>query len=344
MQNFSGRRRDRATADARRSNAFERDSNLMDSHTSEPIASPRHAAAAAPVTHAPPPSHTAADGVDTDSALVLPDRPLILIESEETGVQFAFSDLWSYRELLYFLTWRDIKVRYRQTVLGAAWAIIQPLATMVLFTLVFNRLAGLDTGRIPYPLFAYTGLLIWTFFANAVTNSTSSLIHNTNLITKVYFPRAFIPAAAVAAGLVDLAVAGLILFGLAVYYGITPTWNIALAPVFLLLSVLLALAVGMLISALTVKYRDLRHALPFLIQSWMFASPIIYPANLVPGRWRYLIALNPLTGIIEGFRAAIFGGTLDGTTTLIAIVMTLLILAGAFYLFRRIEDTFADII
>ncbi|HZH91683.1 MAG TPA: ABC transporter permease [Pyrinomonadaceae bacterium] len=315
----------------------------MESHTSEPIASPHHAVAA-PVTHAPPPSHTVADGVDTDAARALPDRPLILIESEEKGVQLAFPDLWSYRELLYFLTWRDIKVRYRQTALGAAWAIIQPLATMILFTLVFNRLAGLDTGRIPYPLFAYTGLLIWTFFTNAVTNGTNSLINNTNLITKVYFPRAFIPAAAVAAGLVDLAVAGLILVGLAVYYGITPTWSLALVPLFLLLSVLLALAVGMLVSALTVKYRDLRHALPFLLQCWMFASPVIYPADRVPGGWRHLIALNPLTGIIEGFRAALFGGGFDATLTLIAVVMTLVTLAGAFYLFRSIEETFADII
>jgi lipopolysaccharide transport system permease protein len=313
----------------------------MDSHTSEPIASPHHAAAT-PVTHAPPTSQTAADG--DAAAIVLPDRPLILIESEETGVQFAFSDLWSYRELLYFLTWRDIKVRYKQTALGAAWAIIQPLATMILFTLVFNRLAGLDTGRIPYPLFAYTGLLIWTFFSNAVTNSTNSLINNTNLITKVYFPRAFIPAAAVAAGLVDFAIAGLILVGLVVYYGVTLTWSFALVPVFLLLSVLLALAVGMLISALTVKYRDLRHALPFLIQFWMFASPVIYPASRVPGRWQHLIALNPLTGIIEGFRAALFGGTFDRTATLLAVVVTLVVLAGSFYLFRRIEETFADII
>jgi lipopolysaccharide transport system permease protein len=246
--------------------------------------------------------------------------------------------------LLYFLTWRDIKVRYKQTALGASWAIIQPLATMLLFTLVFNRLAGLDTGSIPYPLFAYTGLLIWTFFSNAVTNSTNSLINNTNLITKVYFPRAFIPAAAVGAGLVDFAIAGLILVGLLVYYGVAPGSGIALLPLFLLLSVMLAWAVGMLISALTVKYRDLRHALPFLIQFWMFASPVIYPSSLVPGRWRQLLALNPLTGIIEGFRAALTGGTLDRTATLIAIVMTLVVLALSFYLFRRIEETFADLI
>ena len=314
----------------------------MDSHTSDPIAASHHVAAAS-ITHALPPSHTAAGDVEPE-AVALPDRPLILIESEEKGVQFAFSDLWSYRELLYFLTWRDIKVRYRQTALGAAWAIIQPLAAMILFTLVFHHLAGLDTGRIPYPLFAYMGLLIWTFFTNAVTNSTNSLSNNTNLMTKVYFPRAFIPAAAVAAGLVDLAVASVILVGLVVYYGITPTWSVLLMPVFLLLSILLALAVGMLISALTVKYRDLRHALPFVIQCWMFASPVLYPAERVPAGWRPLLALNPLTGIIEGFRTALFGGQLDGTATIIAVVMTLCILGFAFYVFRSIEETFADII
>jgi lipopolysaccharide transport system permease protein len=316
----------------------------MDPHTSEPIALTHQAAAAAHVTaHAPPLSETPlADNGEVLGAL--PDRPLILIESEERGVQFAFSDLWSYRELLYFLTWRDIKVRYKQTTLGAAWAIIQPLATMLLFTLVFNRLAGLDTGRVPYPLFAYTGLLIWMFFSNAVLNGTNSLINNTNLITKVYFPRAFIPAAAVAAGLVDLAIAGMILVGLIIYYGITPAWGLALVPFFLLLSVILALAVGMFISALTVKYRDLRHALPFLIQFWMFASPIIYPATSVPGGWRYLIALNPLTGIIEGFRASLFGGGFDPLATVAAVVVTLAMFAGSFYLFRRIEETFADII
>ncbi|HLL72101.1 MAG TPA: ABC transporter permease [Pyrinomonadaceae bacterium] len=311
----------------------------MDSNTSEPIASPHHVVAAV----VPARAHVTSTS-KTVGGVTLPDKPVILIESEETGVQFAFSDLWAYRELLYFLTWRDIKVRYKQTALGAAWAIIQPLATMFIFTLVFNRLAGLDTGSTPYPLFAYTGLLLWTFFANAVTNSTNSLINNTNLITKVYFPRAFIPAAAVGAGLVDFFIGAVILGGLIAYYGLTPDWSVALLPLFLLLAILLALAFGMLISALTVKYRDLRHALPFLIQFWMFASPVIYPSSQVPGRWRQLLMLNPLTGIIEGFRAALVGGTIDRTATLISVVMTLTLLAVSFYLFRRIEETFADLI
>jgi len=286
----------------------------------------------------------ALSGTNAAAAVLLPDKPLILIESEESGVQLALPDLWAYRELLYFLTWRDIKVRYKQTALGALWAVIQPLATMLLFTLVFNRLAGFDTGNVPYPLFAYTGLLIWTFFANAVINSTNSLVNNTNLITKVYFPRTFIPAAAVGAGLVDLTIGALILVGLVFYYGIAPGWGIVFLPLFVLLSVLLSLAVGMLSSALTVKYRDLRHALPFLIQFWMFASPIIYPLRQVPETWRFLLALNPMTGIVEGFRASLLDGPFDRPVILVAVVMTLLLLAGSFYLFRRIEETFADLI
>ena len=292
----------------------------------------------------PEPANLTPPTTEPSGAYALPERPVVSIQASKSWVSLDLKSLWQYRELLYFLTWRDVKVRYKQTVLGAAWAIIQPLLTMLLFTLVFNRLAGLDTGSVPYPLFAYTGLLIWTFFSNAVTNSTSSLINNTNLITKVYFPRAFIPAAAVGAGLVDFAIAGLILVGLIVYYGVAPTWNLALLPLFLLLAVMLALAVGMLISALTVKYRDLRHALPFLIQFWMFASPVIYPSSVVPEAWRPLMALNPLAGIIEGFRAALLGGNFDRTATTLAVLMTFALLAFSFYHFRRIEETFADLI
>jgi len=270
--------------------------------------------------------------------------PVTVILSEESGVQLGLSDLWRYRELLYFLTWRDIKVRYKQTALGAAWAVIQPLAQMLLFTLVFHRFAGLGSGDMPYPLFAYAGLLVWTFFANAVLNSTHSLVTNTNLITKVYFPRAFIPAAAVAAGLVDLGIASVILAGLAVYYNVTPGWGAALLPLFVALAVLLSLAVGMLISATTVKYRDLRHALPFVMQFWMFATPVIYPSTVVPEGWRQVLALNPATGILEGFRASLTGGAVDRALTITAAAETVLLLAFAFYIFRRNEETFADVI
>lgn len=253
-------------------------------------------------------------------------------------------DLWTYRELLYFLTLRDIKVRYKQTLMGAAWVIIQPLMTMLIFTLIFNRFVRLDTKEIPYPLFAYSGLLLWTFFANAVTSGTYSLINNSHLITKVYFPRIFIPAASVAAGLVDFGIASLLLAALAIYYRVKPTWGIALLPLFVLLATALALGTGILVSALTVKYRDLRHALPFIMQFWMFASPVIYPTSIVPETWRWILFANPMTGIIEGFRAALTGQNFDWFLISASSVVAILLLAVAFYVFRALEDTFADVI
>ena len=292
----------------------------------------------------------AARGSGLDSAGEAPaharhEPPTVVIESEEAGVQWALRDLWRYRELLYFLTWRDIKVRYKQTALGALWAVIQPLAQMLLFTLIFNRFVGVQTGDAPYPVFAYTGLVLWTFFANAVLNSTHSLVTNTNLVTKVYFPRVFIPAAAVAAGVVDLAIASAVLAGLALYYGVAPGWQAALLPVFVALAVCLSLAVGMLVSATTVKYRDLRHALPFVMQFWMFATPVIYPSAVVPEAWRpLLLALNPAAGIIEGFRAALFGRPFDWPALASAAAVTLALLVCAAFAFKRMEKTFADLV
>jgi lipopolysaccharide transport system permease protein len=267
-----------------------------------------------------------------------------LIQSEEKGVQLELGELWDYRELLYFLTLRDIKVRYKQTVMGLAWVIIQPLTTMLIFTLVFNRFVRLDTGALPYPLFALSGLLLWLFFANAVTNSTNSMVSNANLITKVYFPRMFIPAASVAAGLVDLAVALLLLVGLCIYYGVALTLNLLLVPLLIMLMALLALGVGLLSAAMTVKYRDLRHALPFIIQFWMFASPVIYPASVVPVQWKWLLLINPVAGIIEGFRASLTGHSFDWLHVFISAATTLALLVFSFYIFRRFEDTFADVV
>ena len=270
--------------------------------------------------------------------------PRVLVKSEDAGVQLNLGDLWAYRELLYFLTWRDVKVRYKQTLMGVAWVVIQPLATMLIFTFVFNRIAHLDSGAIPYPLFAYSGLLLWAFFAGAVSAGTNSLISNTSLVTKVYFPRAFIPAAAVGAGLVDFGVGAVLMAGLAIYYGVHVTWGLLLLPVFVALGAMLALAVGMLASALTVKYRDLRHALPFLLQFWMFASPVIYPSSAVPERWRWLLTLNPLAGVLEGFRASLTGIGFDWTLAAVPFFVAPMLLALAFYVFRRLEDTFADVI
>jgi len=267
-----------------------------------------------------------------------------LIKSEEAGVQLNLSELWYYRELLYFLTLRDIKVRYKQTLMGLAWVIIQPLTTMLIFTLVFNRFVKLEAGPLPYPLFALSGLLLWLFFANAVTNSTNSLVLNANLITKIYFPRMFIPAASVGAGLVDLAVAFLLLIVLVFYYGVTLTSHLLLLPLFILMMTLLALGVGLLSAALTVKYRDLRHALPFIIQLWMFASPVIYPASIVPEKWKWLLTINPVAGIIEGFRASLAGGAYNWKHLSISAVITLLLLVCSIYVFRRFEDTFADVV
>src|SRR5882724_11651911 len=273
------------------------------------------------------------------AASVTPERHA-LIKSEAAGVQLNLGELWHYRELLYFLTLRDIKVRYKQTLMGVAWVIIQPLTTVLIFTLVFNRFVRLDTGSLPYPLFALSGLLLWLFFANAVTNSTHSLVSNANLITKVYFPRMFIPAASVGAGLVDLGIAFLLLIVLCFYYGVAFTLNILLLPLFILMMALLALGAGLLSAAVTVKYRDLRHALPFIIQLWMFASPVIYPTSIVPEKWHWLVTINPIAGIIEGFRTCLTGGSFAWLQVSIAAAITATLLVCSAYIFRHFEQTF----
>ncbi len=271
-------------------------------------------------------------------------EPLVKIRPAASWVPLNFNQLWAYRELLYFLMWRDVKVRYKQTVLGAAWAIIQPLFTMLIFTLFFGRLAGVPSDNVPYPVFVYAGLLIWTFFSNALSNSGNSLVGNQNLLTKVFFPRIIIPGATVGAGLVDLAIGFLVLIGLMIYYSVPLTWGVLLVPVIIVFVTLLALGVGMWVSALNVKYRDVRFALPFAIQLWMFLSPIIYPSTFVPAKWRWLLTLNPLTGLIDGFRASLFGHPFNWTALTISIAITLTILVYAAYVFRRMERSFADII
>jgi lipopolysaccharide transport system permease protein len=272
------------------------------------------------------------------------EAPLFVIQPSGKWTALNLRDLWAYRELLYFLTWRDVKIRYKQTLLGASWAIIQPLFTMLIFTLFFGKLAGIPSDGIPYPLFAFAGLLPWTYFSNALTNSGNSLVGSSNLITKVYFPRMIIPGAAVAAGLIDFAIAFVLLSGLMLYYGVAVTWQIALIPVLVILTSLLALGVGMWTSALNVKYRDVRYALPFLIQLWMFATPIIYPSSIVPAKWRWLLAINPLTGIIEGYRASLFGRPVDWASLGVSTLITLAFLVYAVYAFRQMEKTFADVI
>jgi lipopolysaccharide transport system permease protein len=269
----------------------------------------------------------------------------VVIEPSKSWVPLRLRDVWRYRELLYFLTWRDVKVRYKQTLLGAAWAILQPLLTMVIFTLLFGVLAGIKSEGIPYPLFAYSGLIIWVFFSNSVTNSGNSLVSSSNLITKIYFPRLIIPAAAVAAGLVDLFLAFIIQIGLMIYYQVHLTWGVAMVPVLALLATALASGVGMWLSALNVKYRDIRYAVPFMMQIWMFASPVIYPLTLLPAKWRWLLMLNPLTGIIQNFRVALLGyGAFDWKALGVSAVITISILIYSAFTFRRMEKHFADIV
>ncbi len=268
----------------------------------------------------------------------------IVIQPDRAGFQLGFSEVWPFRELLYFLTLRDIQIRDNQTLLGAAWAIVQPLFTMLLFTLFFGRLAHISSDGIPYPLFAYAGLLPWTFFANAVTNSASSLVGGTSLITKIYFPRLIIPAAPVLAALVDLAIAFVLLVPMFIYYRVTLTWQLLLLPLFVLMAVLLAFSVGMFMAALNVKYRDVRYALPFLIQLWLFASPVIYPTNIMPDNWRWLLLLNPMTGIIEGVRSSLFARPFDWKAIAVSGLITVLSVPAAAAYFRRTEDTFADVI
>ena len=270
---------------------------------------------------------------------------VVVIEPTKGWAPLNLRDLWSYRELLYFLAWRDVKVRYKQTLLGAAWAILQPLLTMIVFTLLFGQLAGIKSEGIPYPIFAYGGLLIWTFFSNSVTNSGNSLVGSSNLITKIYFPRMIIPAAAIGAGLVDFFLAFLIQIVLMVYYGVRVTWAITMLPVLVIMATLLALGVGMWLSALNVKYRDIRYAIPFLIQLWMFASPIIYPVSMLPAKWQWILALNPLTGIIQNVRIALFGNQPFQWKSLgISFVITVLVLLYSAFSFRRMERHFADIV
>lgn len=280
-------------------------------------------------------------GDKTAAAPALPDKPTVVIEPSSGWIPVNLKDLWHYRDLFYILMMRDIKVRYKQTFLGAAWAIIQPLFTMLIFTIFFGRLAGLGSDGLPYPIFAYAGLLPWTFFSNAVTASGNSLVGNSNLITKVYFPRMVIPIASVAAGLVDLAIAFVLLVLMMFYYGVGLSLNVLMLPVFVLIFTALAVGIGMWMSALNVKYRDVRYALPFLIQLGMFASGIITP---IPENYSWLMYINPVAALVEAFRAACFGKPFDWLHIGVAALITVAVLVFSAYNFRKMERGFADVI
>jgi lipopolysaccharide transport system permease protein len=271
--------------------------------------------------------------------------PSLRIEPSRGWVSLKLGEIWEYRELLYFLTWRDIKVRYKQTALGAAWAIIQPFFTMVVFSLFFGKLAKIPSDGVPYPIFSFAALVPWTFFANGLSQSSNSLVGSSNLITKVYFPRLIIPISAVISGVIDFALAMMVLFAMMIYYRVHPTINVFFLPLFVLLAFVTSLGVGLWLSALNVEYRDVRYVLPFVVQFWLFATPIAYPSTLLHDPWRTIYGLNPMVGVIEGFRWALLGTqTAPGPIIFVSSLAAILILLfGAFY-FRRMEKTFADVV
>jgi len=268
-----------------------------------------------------------------------------VIESGEHWFSLNLRDLWTYRELLFFLVWRDVKVRYKQTALGAAWAVLQPFLAMLVFTLLFGRLAKLPSDNIPYPLFVYTALLPWQLFAFALTESSNSLVANQHLIRKVYFPRLIIPISAVLVGLVDFAISLGVLVGMMIYYGVRPAPTTLLFIPFLLLAILTALGAGFWLSALNIQYRDVKYVVPFLTQFWMFATPVAYSSKLVPPEWRTLYGLNPMAGVVDGFRWAVLGsGSGSGLMILVSLAAVLCVLIGGLAYFKRMERTFADLV
>jgi homopolymeric O-antigen transport system permease protein len=280
-----------------------------------------------------------------DRAGVSGSAPLTVIEPRRGWIGLDFGELWEYRELFAFLVWRDVKVRYKQTVLGAAWAVLQPFLTMILFSLFFGRLAGVPSDDLPYPLFSYAALVPWSFFATGVTQSSNSLVTSANLLRKIYFPRLIVPTSTVFAALVDFAIAFGVLLAMMAFYGYAPTWNALWLPLLLLLAVVTSLGVGLWLSALNVQFRDVRYTVPFLVQFWLFATPIAYPSSLLPEVWRPLYAVNPMVGVVEGFRWALLGtdtapGPMIAVSTLAAVA---LLVSGALY-FRRMEKTFADVV
>ncbi len=271
--------------------------------------------------------------------------PVTRIERASGWISLNLGEVWRYRELLYFLTWRDVVVRYKQTALGAGWAIIQPVMTMVVFSLVFGRLSSIPSDGVPYPLFSFAALVPWTFFANGLTQSSNSLVGSANLIQKVYFPRLMIPAASVLGGAVDFLLAFVVLLGMMAYYGIAPTINILWLPLFLLLAVATALGVGLWLSALNVRFRDVRYVVPFITQFWLFATPIAYPSSLLDEPWRTVYGLNPMAGVVEGVRWALLDtNTAPGPMIGLSVLAAALLLVGGAYYFRRMERAFADIV
>ena len=268
-----------------------------------------------------------------------------IVEPPGSWFHLRLGELWEFRELLYFLVWRDVKVRYKQTVLGASWAVIQPLMTMVVFSVIFGKLGNLPSEGIPYPVFTFSALLPWQLFSRSLADASTSLVGNQNMVTKIYFPRIFLPASSIFSGLIDFAIAFVVLMVMMVIYGIPFTWNILLVIPLLLLCIVTSLAVGLWLSALNVRYRDIKYITPFLLQFWMYATPVAYSATLIPEEWRFLYGLNPMTGVVEGFRWALLGQQAEISSLLgVSIAAVVVLFITSLFYFQRMELTFADVV
>jgi len=281
----------------------------------------------------------------TAQTRTLEKSPVIRITPPARWWEIPFGEVWEYRELLYFFVWRDIKIRYKQTAIGAAWAVLQPLLTMIVFTLFFGKLAHIPSDGLPYPIFYYSALLPWTYFAASLQNATNTIVENQRVVTKVYFPRLILPLSSVCSGLVDFGVSFVMFVVMMIYFGMRPSAAILWLPAFLLLALLTALGVGLWLSALNAIYRDVRYVVPFLVQFWMFASPVAYPSSLVPEKWRWVFGLNPMTGVIEGFRWSLSGhGEAPGRSLFVSMGVVILVLFTGVSYFHRMETTIADVV
>ena len=279
----------------------------------------------------------------THSSSLTLAEPTILIQPRRHLFDLDLAAIWAYRELLYFLVWRDLKVRYKQTVIGAGWVVIQPLMTMAIFTVIFGNFAKIPSDGLPYPIFSYAALLPWNLFSSSLNRGGESVVNNANLVTKIYFPRLILPLSSVLSPMADFAIAFVILIGMMIWFGIAPTVGILMLPIFVILAICTALAMGLWLAALNVRYRDVRYTIPFLIQIWMFASPVAYPVSMVPEKWRWLYSLNPMAGVIEGFRWALLGNqSPDFSVMAISATVVMGLLAAGMVYFKQMERTFAD--
>ena len=277
------------------------------------------------------------------SSLITLAEPTVLIQARRHLFDLDLAGIWAYRELLYFLVWRDLKVRYKQTLIGTGWVVIQPLMTMAIFTVIFGNFAKIPSDGLPYPIFSYAALLPWNLFSSSLNRGGESVVNNANLVTKIYFPRLILPLSSVLSPMADFAIAFVILIGMMIWFGIAPTVGILMLPIFVILAICTALAMGLWLAALNVRYRDVRYTIPFLIQIWMFASPVAYPVSMVPEKWRWLYSLNPMAGVIEGFRWALLGNqSPDFSVMAISATVVMGLLAAGMVYFKQMERTFAD--